>query len=101
MEYRSSAITRSFECCFTPSDSYGAATNISNYDRLNLDINKLSQHVTNPKIVAPVSDILGDDVFMLAYGFFLNTGDEGTDWHQADTFANASEKPQILWLWRN
>ena len=24
-------------------------------------------------------------------------GDEGTDWHQADTFANASGKPQIVW----
>ena len=24
-------------------------------------------------------------------------GDEGTDWHQADTFANASGVPQILW----
>jgi non-haem Fe2+, alpha-ketoglutarate-dependent halogenase len=24
-------------------------------------------------------------------------GDEGTDWHQADTFANASGTPQILW----
>ena len=24
-------------------------------------------------------------------------GDEGTDWHQADTFANASGTPQIVW----
>ncbi|ELV2783874.1 chlorinating enzyme [Enterobacter cloacae] len=80
-----------------PSDSYGAATNISNYDR-HLDINKLSQHVTNPKIVAPVSDILGDDVLCWRTEFFPKyPGDEGTDWHQADTFANASGKPQILW----
>ena len=24
-------------------------------------------------------------------------GDEGTDWHQADTFAHASGEPQIVW----
>lgn len=80
-----------------PSDSYGAATNISNYDR-HLDIQLLSQHITNPLIVAPVSDILGNDVLCWRTEFFPKyPGDEGTDWHQADTFANASGKPQILW----
>ncbi|SJN55368.1 Phytanoyl-CoA dioxygenase (PhyH) [Vibrio ruber DSM 16370] len=80
-----------------PSDSYGAATNISNYDR-HLDIDLLSKHVTNPRIVAPVSSILGEDVLCWRTEFFPKyPGDEGTDWHQADTFANASGKPQILW----
>ncbi|MDE1477853.1 chlorinating enzyme [Xenorhabdus bovienii] len=80
-----------------PADSYGAATNISNYDR-HLDIQLLSQHITNPHIVAPVSSILGNDVLCWRTEFFPKyPGDEGTDWHQADTFANASGKPQILW----
>jgi non-heme Fe2+,alpha-ketoglutarate-dependent halogenase len=80
-----------------PSDSFGAATNISNYDR-HLDIDLLSKHVTNPRIVAPVSGILGEDVLCWRTEFFPKyPGDEGTDWHQADTFANASGKPQILW----
>ncbi|WJV55273.1 chlorinating enzyme [Pectobacteriaceae bacterium CE90] len=80
-----------------PADSYGAATNISNYDR-HLDIQLLSQHITNPQIVAAVSSILGDDVLCWRTEFFPKyPGDEGTDWHQADTFANASGKPQILW----
>lgn len=80
-----------------PADSYGAATNISNYDR-HLDIDLLSQHITHPSIVAPVSGILGEDVLCWRTEFFPKyPGDEGTDWHQADTFANASGKPQILW----
>ncbi|KER04946.1 chlorinating enzyme [Photorhabdus temperata] len=78
-------------------DSYSAATNISNYDR-HLDIELLSKHIINPRIVAPVSSILGDDVLCWRTEFFPKyPGDEGTDWHQADTFANASGKPQILW----
>jgi non-heme Fe2+,alpha-ketoglutarate-dependent halogenase len=28
---------------------------------------------------------------------FHRSGDEGTDWHQADTFPNASGSPQIVW----
>ncbi|PHM72171.1 chlorinating enzyme [Xenorhabdus sp. KJ12.1] len=80
-----------------PTDSYGAATNISNYDR-HLDIQLLSQHITNPKIVTSVSNILGNDVLCWRTEFFPKyPGNEGTDWHQADTFANASGKPQILW----
>ncbi|WP_338804344.1 chlorinating enzyme [Xenorhabdus griffiniae] len=80
-----------------PTDSYGAATNISNYDR-HLDLDLLSRHIIHPKIIAPVSSILGDDVLCWRTEFFPKyPGDEGTDWHQADTFANASGKPQILW----
>jgi non-heme Fe2+,alpha-ketoglutarate-dependent halogenase len=78
-------------------DALGGVTNISNYDR-HLDIDLLSQHITNPKIVDPVTSILGKDVLCWRTEFFPKyPGDEGTDWHQADTFANASGKPQILW----
>lgn len=80
-----------------PADSFGSGTNISNYDR-HLDVDKLAEHVTNLKIVSPVTDILGPDVICWRTEFFPKyPGDEGTDWHQADTFANASGKPQILW----
>ena len=45
--------------------------------------------------------MLGPDVLVLATEFFPKyPGDEGTDWHQADTFANASGDPQIVvWRW--
>jgi non-heme Fe2+,alpha-ketoglutarate-dependent halogenase len=78
-------------------DSHGAVTNIANYDR-HLDIDLLSDHVTHPAIVGRVCSILGSDVLNWRTEFFPKyPGDEGTDWHQADTFANASGKPQILW----
>lgn len=80
-----------------PSDTLGSVTNISNYDR-HLDIDLLSEHICNPKIVDKVASILGHDVLCWRSEFFPKyPGDEGTDWHQADTFANASGKPQILW----
>ncbi|GAB3555672.1 non-heme Fe2+,alpha-ketoglutarate-dependent halogenase [Actinopolyspora lacussalsi] len=72
-------------------------TNISNYDR-HLDSRVLADHVTEPGIVDRVSSVLGPDVLCWRSEFFPKyAGDEGTDWHQADTFANASGKPQILW----
>ncbi len=78
-------------------DSFGAVTNIANYDR-HLDIDLLSDHVTHPAIVGKVCSILGENVLNWRTEFFPKyPGDEGTDWHQADTFANASGKPQILW----
>jgi non-haem Fe2+, alpha-ketoglutarate-dependent halogenase len=73
------------------------ATNISNYDR-HLDNDFLAEHICRPEIVDRVSSILGPDVICWRTEFFpKHPGDEGTDWHQADTFANASGKPQILW----
>ncbi|HEX8095916.1 chlorinating enzyme [Jatrophihabitans sp.] len=72
-------------------------TNISNYDR-HLDVDFLADHVTHPKIVDRVSSVLGPNVLCWRTEFFPKyPGDEGTDWHQADTFANASGSPQILW----
>lgn len=78
-------------------DSSVGAPNIFNYDR-HLDIDLLAQHVCNRKIVDRVASILGPDLLCWRTEFFPKyPGDEGTDWHQADTFANASGKPQLLW----
>jgi non-heme Fe2+,alpha-ketoglutarate-dependent halogenase len=72
-------------------------TNIANYDR-HLDSDFLADHITRPEIVKRVSRILGPDVLCWRTEFFPKyPGDEGTDWHQADTFANASGTPQIQW----
>ena len=73
------------------------ATNIANYDR-HLDSDFLAEHICRPEIVDRVSSVLGPHVLCWRTEFFPKyPGDEGTDWHQADTFANASGSPQILW----
>lgn len=78
-------------------DGFGGVTNISNYDR-HLDVEALARHITHPEIIGKVASILGPDIMTWRTEFFpKQPGDEGTDWHQADTFANASGKPQILW----
>jgi non-heme Fe2+,alpha-ketoglutarate-dependent halogenase len=81
-----------------PETAGGAgAPNIYNYDR-HLDIDLLAEHVCNRAIVGRVASILGPDLLCWRSEFFPKyPGDEGTDWHQADTFANASGKPQLLW----
>ncbi len=72
-------------------------TNISNYDR-HLDSEFLAGHIGRARIVDRVVSALGPDVLCWRTEFFPKyPGDEGTDWHQADTFANASGAPQILW----
>ncbi|MCQ6552224.1 chlorinating enzyme [Streptomyces sp. C10-9-1] len=72
-------------------------TNISNYDR-HLDSPFLADHVCRPQIVDRVTSVLGLDTLCWRTEFFPKyPGDEGTDWHQADTFANASGTPQIVW----
>ncbi|GAA4092589.1 chlorinating enzyme [Nonomuraea soli] len=72
-------------------------TNIANYDR-HLDSEFLADHISRPEIVDRVTSVLGPDVLCWRTEFFPKyPGDEGTDWHQADTFANASGKPQIVW----
>ncbi|MDJ0836225.1 MAG: chlorinating enzyme [Acidobacteriota bacterium] len=78
-------------------DTNSAVTNIANYDR-HLDMSFLADHICRPEIVHRVASILGPDVMCWRSEFFPKMpGDEGTDWHQADTFANASGKPQIVW----
>lgn len=70
---------------------------IAGYDR-HLDINDLSEHIMRPEMVDRVADVLGPDVICWRSEMFPKyPGDEGTDWHQADTFAHASGKPQIIW----
>lgn len=72
-------------------------TNIANYDR-HLDMDFLADHISRPEIVDRVTSVLGPDLLCWRTEFFPKyPGDEGTDWHQADTFANASGTPQILW----
>jgi non-heme Fe2+,alpha-ketoglutarate-dependent halogenase len=80
-----------------PLAAISGANNIANYDR-HLDVSLLSDHVCRPEIVHRVRSILGPDVLCWRTEFFPKyKGDEGTDWHQADTFANASGRPQIIW----
>jgi non-heme Fe2+,alpha-ketoglutarate-dependent halogenase len=78
-------------------DAVSGNTNISNYDR-HLDSEMLAAHVCAPEIVGRIRSVLGPDVLCWRSEFFPKyPGDEGTDWHQADTFANASGTPQIVW----
>ncbi|HET7863547.1 MAG TPA: syringomycin E biosynthesis L-threonyl-[L-threonyl-carrier protein] 4-chlorinase SyrB2 [Burkholderiaceae bacterium] len=78
-------------------DAISGVTNIANYDR-HLDDDFLAEHIARQEIVGRVSSILGPDVLCWRTEFFPKyPGDEGTDWHQADTFANASGTPQIVW----
>ncbi len=80
-----------------PSDAASGNTNISNYDR-HLDSAFLADHICRPEITHRVASALGPDVLCWRSEFFPKyPGDEGTDWHQADTFANASGQPQIVW----
>ncbi len=75
----------------------GKASSISNYDR-HLDIDLLSEHIMKREIVDRVASILGPDLLCWRSEFFPKfLGDEGTDWHQAATFAHASGTPQLVW----
>lgn len=78
-------------------EAISGGNNIANYDR-HLDVPYLGEHVCRPEITHRVRSILGPDVLCWRSEFFPKyPGDEGTDWHQADTFANASGRPQIIW----
>ena len=75
---------------YTEDAAMAGNTNIANYDR-HLDMEFLARHVTRAEIVDRVTSVLGPDVLCWRTEFFPKyPGDEGTDWHQADTFANAS-----------
>ncbi|MBU1620593.1 MAG: phytanoyl-CoA dioxygenase family protein [Gammaproteobacteria bacterium] len=70
---------------------------IAGYDR-HLDVNDLTDHVMKRQIVDKIESILGPDLIMWRSELFPKyPGDEGTDWHQADTFAHASGAPQVVW----
>jgi len=78
-------------------DAVSGSTNIANYDR-HLDNEFLAAHISRAEIVQRVASILGPNILCWRTEFFPKyPGDEGTDWHQADTFANASGSPQIVW----
>jgi non-heme Fe2+,alpha-ketoglutarate-dependent halogenase len=70
---------------------------LAGYDR-HLDIDFFSQHIMRREIIDKVEGILGPDIVCWRSEMFPKyPGDEGTDWHQADTFAHASGEPQIVW----
>ncbi len=75
----------------------GNTSLLSGYDR-HLDIDFLSQHVMKRQITAKIEKILGPDLICWRSEFFPKyPGDEGTDWHQADSFSHASGAPQVEW----
>jgi len=74
-------------------------TNLANYDR-HFDVPFLAEHICRPQIVDRLTSVLGADVICWRSEFFPKyPGDEGTDWHQAGTFANVDDegKAQIEW----
>lgn len=57
-----------------------------NYDR-HLDLPQLNQIISHPRIVDRISSILGPNVLHWRTEWFPKyPGDEGTDWHQAQSF---------------
>lgn len=57
-----------------------------NYDR-HLDLPALNGMISDPRIVNRISSILGSDVLCWRTEWFPKyPGDEGTDWHQAESF---------------
>lgn len=85
------------EAVYEEGDAQAGNTNIANYDR-HLDSAFLADHICRPEIVDRIAAVLGPNVLCWRSEFFPKyPGDEGTDWHQADTFAFASGKPQIVW----
>jgi chlorinating enzyme len=57
-----------------------------NYDR-HLDMLALNRMISHPRLVHRISSILGPDVLSWRTEWFPKyPGDEGTDWHQAESF---------------
>jgi len=78
-------------------EALSGTTNLASYDR-HLDVDFLAKHITRPELVDRVTSILGPDALCWRTEFFPKyPGDEGTDWHQADNFANVGKHPQIVW----
>jgi non-haem Fe2+, alpha-ketoglutarate-dependent halogenase len=67
------------------------------YDR-HLDVNLLSDHATNPKIIHKVASLMGHDIALWRTEVFSKApGDKGTEWHQVESFAYANNKvPQLI-----
>jgi non-heme Fe2+,alpha-ketoglutarate-dependent halogenase len=59
---------------------------ILNYDR-HLDCKTLSDHVCHPKIVGKLRSLMGEDILCWKTNIFPKyPGEEGTGWHQVETF---------------
>jgi non-heme Fe2+,alpha-ketoglutarate-dependent halogenase len=72
-------------------------TGIYDYDR-HLDNAFLADVVSRPEIVQRIASIFGPDLLCWRSEFFPKyAGDEGTDWHQVDTFGGADGIPHIKW----
>ncbi|MBL8300782.1 MAG: chlorinating enzyme [Rhodanobacteraceae bacterium] len=70
---------------------------LAGYDR-HLDIDFFSRHIMRRQILDKVEGILGPNLLCWRSEMFPKyPGDEGTDWHQADTFGHASGAPQVVW----
>lgn len=70
---------------------------LAGYDR-HLDIDFFSRHIMRSEIVEKLPSILGPNIICWRSEMFPKyPGDEGTEWHQADTFAHASGAPQVVW----
>jgi non-heme Fe2+,alpha-ketoglutarate-dependent halogenase len=70
---------------------------VYDYDR-HLDTAFLADLVCRPEIAHRMSSILGPDVICWRSEFFPKyPGDEGTDWHQADTFGGGNGVPHVIW----
>ncbi|KAF7768879.1 non-heme Fe2+, alpha-ketoglutarate-dependent halogenase [Pseudoalteromonas citrea] len=67
------------------------------YDR-HLDIDLLTDHATNPKIIDRLASLMGHDMFLWRTEVFSKSpGDKGTEWHQVESFAYANNKvPQLI-----
>jgi non-haem Fe2+, alpha-ketoglutarate-dependent halogenase len=67
------------------------------YDR-HLDIDLLSEHAMNPKIIQRLASLMGKNIYLWRSEVFSKyPGDQGTEWHQVENFAYANNKmPQIV-----
>lgn len=66
-----------------------------NYDR-HLDIKTLSDIIGSEKLVSKITSILGKDVLCWRSEWFPKyPGDEGTDWHQAQSFVEFEGDPKL------
>ncbi|WP_217602956.1 chlorinating enzyme [Chitinophaga sp. GbtcB8] len=67
------------------------------YDR-HLDIDLISENITNPKIVHKLQSIIGPDILCWRTEVFSKSpGAKGTEWHQVEDFAYANNNaPQLI-----
>ncbi|HEV7368932.1 chlorinating enzyme [Arenibaculum sp.] len=88
---------RLFDRSRAPYPDAQPGSGIYDYDR-HFDIDFLSDVVVRPELVHRMMSLLGPDVICWRTEFFPKyPGDEGTDWHQADTFGGADGIPHLIW----